>query len=211
MAWRLGHHHEISCNPEQSYGRGLAVNLGRVNMERCKTYGGEEKRTRERAPPKMFGPLQKSILPALSWNFCTGKTEHRHLRGLENVQCEGRVQNPFLGGVSFVRFSCPLFFPPPPSSKKYGSTPPICTAVRPPFVSPYFHLYCSTPPVCTAVRPPFVRQCFWKNTGGWGHWNVSHYGLGLASQLFEGATEPLRPDDPHPHTPLTPTRFGPSL
>ena len=23
-------------------------------------------------------------------------------------------------------------------SKKYGSTPPICTAVRPPFVSPYF-------------------------------------------------------------------------
>ena len=59
-------------------------------------------------------------------------------------------------------------------SKKYGSTPPICTAVRPPFVSPYFpgiklrrkgnpavrlpfvlqyasHLYGSTPPICTAV------------------------------------------------------------
>ena len=30
------------------------------------------------------------------------------------------------------------------------------------------HLYCSTPPICTAVRPPFVRQYFWKNTGGVG-------------------------------------------
>ena len=34
------------------------------------------------------------------------------------------------------------------------------------------HLYCSTPPICTAVRPPFVRQYFWKNTGGWGHRKV---------------------------------------
>ena len=51
-------------------------------------------------------------------------------------------------------------------SKKYGSTSPICTAVRPPFVSPYFPGFQAlkkgkpgnTPPVCTAVRPPFVRQ-----------------------------------------------------
>ena len=35
------------------------------------------------------------------------------------------------------------------------------------------HLYCSTPPICTAVRPPFVLQYFLKNTGGWGHRNVS--------------------------------------
>ena len=50
--------------------------------------------------------------------------------------------------------------------KKYGSTPPICTAVRPPFVSPYFPGFeaskkgkpCNTPPICTAVRLPFVRQ-----------------------------------------------------
>ena len=35
------------------------------------------------------------------------------------------------------------------------------------------HLYGSTPPICTAVRPPFVRQYFWKNTGGWGHRNIS--------------------------------------
>ena len=35
-----------------------------------------------------------------------------------------------------------------------------------------------TPTTClrsTAVRPPFVRQHFWKNTGGWGHWNVSDF------------------------------------
>ena len=68
-------------------------------------------------------------------------------------------------------------------SKKYGSTPPICTAVRPPICIAVHswllsfkkkenlqyasHLYCSTPPICRAVRPPFVRQHFWKNTGGW--------------------------------------------
>ena len=27
------------------------------------------------------------------------------------------------------------------------------------------HMYCSTPPICTAVRAPFVRQYFWKSTG----------------------------------------------
>ena len=37
------------------------------------------------------------------------------------------------------------------------------------------HFYCSTPPICTAVRPPFVRQYFWINTGGWGHRNVSEF------------------------------------
>ena len=39
-------------------------------------------------------------------------------------------------------------------------------AIRLPFVLQYAsHLYGST--------PPFVRQYFWKNTGGWGHRNVS--------------------------------------
>ena len=46
---------------------------------------GGGKRTRERALPKIFGPVR------------------------------GGVQNPFLGEVSFVWFSTPLFFPPPPS------------------------------------------------------------------------------------------------
>ena len=50
-------------------------------------------------------------------------------------------------------------------------------AVRLPFVLQYAsYLYGSTPPICTAVRPPFVRQYFWRNTGGWGHRNVSEKG-----------------------------------
>ena len=57
--------------------------------------------------------------------------------------------------------------------KKYGSTPPICTAVRPPFVSPYFPGIKLRRKGNPAVRPPFVLQYFWKNTGGWGHRNVS--------------------------------------
>ena len=69
-------------------------------------------------------------------------------------------------------------------SNLYGSTPPICIAVLSWLLSfeeretlQYAsHLYCSTPPICTAVRPPFVRQYFWKNTGGWGHRNVSEKG-----------------------------------
>ena len=52
------------------------------------------------------------------------------------------------------------------SRRKYSSTPPICTAVRPPFVSldlPGFEALKkgkpnSTPPICTAVRLPFVLQ-----------------------------------------------------
>ena len=67
------------------------------------------------------------------------------------------------------------------TSNLYGSTPPICIAVLSWLVSfeeretPQYapHLYCNTPPICTAVHPPFVRQYFWKNTGGWGHRNVS--------------------------------------
>ena len=34
------------------------------------------------------------------------------------------------------------------------------------------HLYCSAPPICTAVRLPFVRQYFWESTGGWVHRKV---------------------------------------
>ena len=56
-------------------------------------------------------------------------------------------------------------------SRKYGSTPPICTAARPPFVSPCFpgfyasHLYCNTPPICTAVRPHLYGSAFGRILG----------------------------------------------
>ena len=69
---------------------------------------GGGKRTRERALPKNSGPLQMVCSVV---EFCTGKTEQRHPRGVENVRCEGGP-NPLLGGVSFVRVF-PLFFHPP--------------------------------------------------------------------------------------------------
>ena len=53
-------------------------------------------------------------------------------------------------------------------------------------------------------RPFSTRNCLSK------HFPPTRGGLlFLSLPLFEGATEPLRPDDPHPHIPLTPTRFGP--
>ena len=73
-------------------------------------------------------------------------------------------------------------------SKKYRNTPPICIAIRLPFVSQYFrcpyalrkgkcrqyssHLYRNTPPICIAIRLPLVSQYFWENLGGCGHWDA---------------------------------------
>ena len=59
------------------------------------------------------------------------------------------------------------------TSNLYGSTPPICIApCFPGFQdSKKKGKPCGTPPICTAVRPPFVLQYFWRNTGGWGHRN----------------------------------------
>ena len=73
-------------------------------------------------------------------------------------------------------------------SKKYRNTPPICIAIRLPFVLQWFgcpyavrkgkycqyssHLYRSTPPICIAIRLPFVSQYFWENLGGCGHRDV---------------------------------------
>ena len=63
------------------------------------------------------------------------------------------------------------------SQKKYRNTPPICIAIRLPFVPQYF--WCpyalrkgntvSTPPICIAVRLPFVLQYashLYRNTFG---------------------------------------------
>ena len=87
------------------------------------------------------------------------------------------------------------------TSNLYGSTPPICIAVLSWLLSfeeretlQYAsHLYCNTPPICTAVRPPFVRQYFWKNTGGWGHRNVSD--LELASRKSAMPIERLQAEE----------------
>ena len=65
-------------------GRGMCNRLGH-DMGGCKTYRKTYQRTR---PPEKFWTPPKELLV---WG----------------------VQNPFLGGVSFVRFFSPLFFPPP--------------------------------------------------------------------------------------------------
>ena len=81
------------------------------DMGGCKTYGGRKTYQRTRSPENCWTP-PKELLVCSVVDFCTGKTWHWHLRRVENVPYEGGVQNPFLGGVSFVRFSTPLFFPP---------------------------------------------------------------------------------------------------
>ena len=95
------------------------------------------------------------------------------------------------------------------TSNLYGSTPPICIAVLSWLLSfeeretlQYAsHLYCSTPPICTAVRAPFVRQYFWKNTGGWGHRNVSDSAL---SQKFWPKTPYLKKNSKNSKTTTRP-------
>ena len=93
----------------------------------------------------------------------------RHFRG----HFRGRLPATFSWELLFRRVS---ETPNPYSSlRKYGSTSPICTAVRPICIAgPSWllsleeretqqytsNLYCSTTPICTAVRLPFVRQYF---------------------------------------------------
>ena len=55
---------------------------------------GGGKRTRERALPKIFGPLQKSFWSALSWIFL----QEIDPRGVENVPYEGGSKTPFWEG-----------------------------------------------------------------------------------------------------------------
>ena len=62
---------------------------------------------------------QEELLVCAVVDFCTGKTEHWHPRGVENVPYEGGSKTPFLGGVSFARFpGNPLFFYPPMASSE---------------------------------------------------------------------------------------------
>ena len=65
---------------------------------------GEENDAPSRS--KFFGPLQKE-----PWKSVQKKKSNNNLSGAENVPDGGGVQNPFLGGVSFMRFSSPPLFP----------------------------------------------------------------------------------------------------
>ena len=81
------------------------------DMGRCKTYGGRKTYQRTRSPENFWTP-PKELLVCSVVDFCTGKQSTDTWGGWKTYDTRG-VQNPFLGGVSFVRFSSPLFFPPP--------------------------------------------------------------------------------------------------
>ena len=66
---------------------------------------GGRKRTRELALPIIFGPKE--------WIFVQEKKALTP-EGCGKRTVGGGLQNPFLGGVSLVRVSTPLFFPAPP-------------------------------------------------------------------------------------------------
>ena len=105
---------------------------------------GGGKRTRERALPKIFGPLQKSFWSALSW-ISVQENRAPTPEGGGKRTVRGGVQNPFLEGVSFVRFSTPLPFPPPMASSELRKLPVL---LRADFVLPKDPrpLYYKTPP-----------------------------------------------------------------
>ena len=80
---------------------------------------GGGKRTEARTLPINFRPFQKSFWSAQSWIFVQEK-QSNETRGGGKRTVRGGVPNPFLGGVSFVRVSSPLCFPPPVASPDQG-------------------------------------------------------------------------------------------
>ena len=95
----------------------------------------------EKRSPENFGPLQKELLVCSVVDFCTGKTEHWHLRWVENVPYEGGggSKTSFWEGCHLWGFPPPSFFPTP-----YGV---LCKGVpgRPSRKSPksaFFALFC---------------------------------------------------------------------
>ena len=46
------------------------------------------------------------------------------------------------------------------------------------------HLYRSTPPICIAIRLPFVSQHFWENLGGCGHQDAPQF-ESLSSRIVQ--------------------------
>ena len=81
--------------------------LGR-DMGGCKTYGGRKTYQRTRSPENFWTP-PKELLFCSVVDFCTGKTEHWHLRGWKTYRARGGPK-PLLGrGVIREVFLPPLF------------------------------------------------------------------------------------------------------
>ena len=74
---------------------------------------GGGKRTRERALPKIFGPLQKSFWSTLSWIFVQGKQSTDTWGGWKTYRTRGGPKPLFGRGVICEVFHPPLFSTPP--------------------------------------------------------------------------------------------------
>ena len=85
--------------------------LGR-DMGGCKTYGGRKTYQRTRSPENFLNPSKRAPR-LLCRGFLCRKNRALTPEGGGKRTVRGGVQNPFLGWVSFVRFSTPLLFPPP--------------------------------------------------------------------------------------------------
>ena len=90
-------------NPQDPWKRNWAVIWGGA-----KRMGGG-KRTRERALPKIFGPLQKSFWSALSWIFIQEKQSNDTLGGWKTYRTRGGPKPIFGRGVIHEVFHPPLF------------------------------------------------------------------------------------------------------
>ena len=82
-------------------------------MGGCKTYGGRKTYQRTRSPESSWSPPKRAF-GLLCRGFLYRKNRALTPEGGGKRTVRGGVQNPFLGGVSFVRFSTPLFFSTPP-------------------------------------------------------------------------------------------------
>ena len=83
------------------------------DMGGCKTYGGGGGNVPENALSRKFLDPSKRASGLLCRGFLYRKNRALTPEGGGKRTVGGGVQNPFLGGVSFVRFSTPLLFPPP--------------------------------------------------------------------------------------------------
>ena len=95
-------------------------------MGGCKTYGGG-KRTRERALPKILGPLQKSFCFALSWILVQERQSTDTWEGWRTYRTRGGSQTPFWEGCHSWGFAPPSFFQPPTVSSDEDLSKPLRT------------------------------------------------------------------------------------
>ena len=94
----------------QSSGKKLGRDMGGGGGQNVR---GEENVPENALSRKFLDPSKRaSVLHCRG--FLYRKTRALTPEGVENVPYKGGFQSPFLGGVSFVRFSSPLFFSTPP-------------------------------------------------------------------------------------------------